>query len=150
MIHKVNIINGPNLNLLGTREPNIYGTTSLSKIAEDSEKLAESLYIKAIFEQSNQEGKIVDLIQNAAQTASGIIINAAGYTHTSIAIMDALLGAKLPIIEIHLSNIYKREEFRHHSYISAAATGLICGFGADSYMLAIKAMAKILKSDNTS
>jgi len=150
MIHKVNIINGPNLNLLGTREPNIYGTTSLSKIAEDCEKLAESLDIKAIFEQSNQEGKIVDLIQNATQTASGIIINAAGYTHTSIAIMDALLSAKLPIIEIHLSNIYKREEFRHHSYISAAATGLICGFGADSYMLAIKAMAKILKSDNTS
>jgi 3-dehydroquinate dehydratase-2 len=150
MMHAVNIINGPNLNLLGKREPNIYGSHSLAEISKESKEYAKSLNIEAIFEQSNEEGAIINLIQNASQNASGLIINAAGYTHTSIAIMDALLATKLPIIEIHLSNIYQREKFRHHSYISAVATGLICGFGGDSYVLAIKAMATILKSDRTS
>jgi 3-dehydroquinate dehydratase-2 len=116
----------------------------IRQIATDS---ADSAGLSIDFRQSNEEGALVDWIQEASQDAAGIIINGAGYTHTSVAIMDALLASAVPIIEVHLSNIYKREEFRHHSYISRAAQGVICGFGADVYTLAILAMSKLLESD---
>jgi 3-dehydroquinate dehydratase-2 len=116
----------------------------IRQIATDS---ADSAGLSIDFRQSNEEGALVDWIQEASQDAAGIIINGAGYTHTSVAIMDALLASAVPIIEVHLSNIYKREEFRHHSYISRAAQGIICGFGADVYTLAILAMSKLLESD---
>jgi len=141
------VINGPNLNLLGGREPEIYGQTTLDDIRQIATDSAESAGLSIDFRQSNEEGALVDWIQEASRNAAGLIINGAGYTHTSVAIMDALLASAVPIIEVHLSNIYKREEFRHHSYISRAAQGVICGFGADVYTLAILAMSKLLESD---
>jgi 3-dehydroquinate dehydratase-2 len=141
------VINGPNLNLLGGREPEIYGQMTLNDIRQIATDSADSAGLSIDFRQSNEEGALVDWIQEASQDAAGIIINGAGYTHTSVAIMDALLASAVPIIEVHLSNIYKREEFRHHSYISRAAQGVICGFGADVYTLAILAMSKLLESD---
>jgi len=141
------VINGPNLNLLGGREPEIYGQMTLNDIRQIATDSADSAGLSIDFRQSNEEGALVDWIQEASQDAAGIIINGAGYTHTSVAIMDALLASDVPVIEVHLSNIYKREEFRHHSYISRAAQGIICGFGADVYTLAILAMSKLLESD---
>jgi 3-dehydroquinate dehydratase-2 len=143
------VLNGPNLNLLGTREPEIYGRTTLDDIRGLAEARAKSLGLAADFRQSNDEGELVSWIQGARDTASAIIINAAAYTHTSVAILDALLACGLPVIEVHLSNIFKREEFRHHSYVSRASTGVICGFGAQGYELAIDAMAKILNKAKT-
>ncbi len=139
------VLNGPNLNLLGTREPDIYGRTSLDDIRNLAIARAQSHGLEADFRQSNDEGELVSLIQAARTTAKGIVINAAAYTHTSVAILDALLACGLPVIEVHLSNIYKREEFRHHSYVSRAAAGVICGFGAQGYELALDAMAHLLK-----
>ena len=147
MSNLVFVINGPNLNLLGGREPEIYGQMTLNDIRQIATDSADSAGLSIDFRQSNEEGALVDWIQEASQDAAGIIINGAGYTHTSVAIMDALLASAVPIIEVHLSNIYKREEFRHHSYISRAAQGVICGFGADVYTLAILAMSKLLESD---
>ena len=141
------VINGPNLNLLGSREPGIYGHTTLDDIENFTDNAGKACDFSVEFRQSNEEGTLVNWIQEAHKTAAGLIINAAGYTHTSVAIMDALLAAEIPVIEVHLSNIYKREEFRHHSYISRAASGIICGFGAHGYVLAVEAMAKLLKSD---
>ncbi len=141
------VINGPNLNLLGSREPGIYGHTTLDDIENLTDNAGKACDFSVEFRQSNEEGTLVNWIQEAHKTAAGLIINAAGYTHTSVAIMDALLAAEIPVIEVHLSNIYKREEFRHHSYISRAASGIICGFGAHGYVLAVEAMAKLLKSD---
>jgi len=138
------ILNGPNLNLLGTREPEIYGRTSLEDIRNLAIARAKNHSLEADFRQSNEEGELVSWIQGARTSAAGIIVNAAAYTHTSVAILDALLASGLPVIEVHLSNIYKREEFRHHSYVSRAATGVICGFGAQGYELAIDAMAQLL------
>ncbi len=143
----VYILNGPNLNLLGSREPEVYGRTTLNDIESSCTEAAEKHGFLVDFRQSNEEGTLVDWIQEAGQKASGLIVNAAGYTHTSVAIMDALLASPLPIIEVHLSNIYKREEFRHHSYISRAAQGVVCGFGALGYVLALDAMASLLKSE---
>ena len=146
MSRTILILNGPNLNLLGTREPEIYGRTTLEDIKALSAARASAAGLTADFRQTNDEGELVSLIQQGRGTAVGIIINAAAYTHTSVAILDALLACGLPVIEVHLSNIFKREEFRHHSFISRAATGVICGFGAQGYELAIDAMATLLKA----
>lgn len=139
------VLNGPNLNLLGVREPSIYGAETLSDIARRTEARASTLGLKTDFRQSNIEGELVTWIQEARGGACGIILNAAAYTHTSVAILDALNAAEKPVIELHLSNIHRREAFRHHSYVAAAATGIICGFGAKGYELAVEAMADLLK-----
>ena len=141
---KITIIHGPNLNMLGSREPEIYGKETLADIdALTTEKAQElGLWIECF--QSNIEGDIVTKIQVAGKESAGLLINAGAYSHTSIAIMDALLAIKIPIIEVHLSNIFKREEFRHQSYVSRAAKGVICGFGSESYLLALAAIAKIV------
>lgn len=138
------VLNGPNLNLLGTREPEIYGSTTLDDIRKSIDVRAGELGLRVDFRQSNTEGELVDWIQAAKDSAVAVIVNAGAYTHTSIAILDALLACDLPVIEVHLSNIFRREEFRHHSYISRAATGVICGFGAHGYMLALDAVDRLL------
>ncbi|MGI9440253.1 MAG: type II 3-dehydroquinate dehydratase [Parvibaculales bacterium] len=139
----VHIINGPNLNLLGSREPDVYGDTTLADIeARCAERLAAH-NLSLQFYQSNDEGELVNMIQ-AASAANSLIINAGAYSHTSIAILDALKALDIPIIEVHLSNIFAREDFRHHSYISQAATGIICGLGADGYILAIDALVNYI------
>ncbi len=141
------ILNGPNLNLLGTRQPEVYGHTTLSDIDEMCRVKAVATGVSIDFEQSNHEGKLIDLIHAARGTHHGIIINAGAYTHTSIAIMDALKSVALPVIELHLSNIHARESFRHRSYIAPIAVGQICGFGAAGYLLAIDALNGWLKEN---
>lgn len=138
------IVNGPNLNMLGSREPEIYGNETLADIEKKCKDHGTKLGLTIDFVQSNIEGEIVTAIQNAAKTHQGLLINAGAYTHTSIAIMDALLLLKIPVIEVHLSNIFKREPFRHDSYISKAAKGVICGFGSESYVLALAAVSTII------
>lgn len=145
MAAKILLVNGPNLNKLGQREPHIYGSATLEEIEKNSIAQAKSLGLVLTCYQSNHEGELVDAIQKAGQDYQGLIINGGGYTHTSIAIMDALLTLTIPIIEVHLSNPARREDFRHISYISKAATGCISGFGAESYRLALEAMAGIIK-----
>lgn len=137
------ILNGPNLNLLGTREPEIYGTTTLSDIEANCRAHAAQVEVGIDFRQSNVEGELVTWVQEADSAAIGIIINAAAYTHTSVALHDALKATGLPIVELHLSNVYKRESFRHKSFISSVADGVICGFGAHGYVLAIDAVKQI-------
>lgn len=141
---KILLINGPNLNKLGEREPEIYGRETLADVEAKCQKTAKSLGLALDCWQSNIEGEIVTKIQDAAKTHQALIINAGAYTHTSIAIMDALLLLKIPVIEVHMSNIYRREEFRHTSYVAKAATGTICGFGSESYVLALGAVKKLL------
>ena len=148
MNNKIIIINGPNLNLLGEREQSQYGKEDYKFLLEICMKKSEELKIELEIKQSNLEGEIVDLIQNARKEKDGIIINAGGYTHTSVAIRDALNVFKKPIIELHISNIYKREEFRHKSLISDIVTGGIFGLGTDGYILAIIAMQKLLKNED--
>ena len=148
MNNKIIIINGPNLNLLGEREQSQYGSTTFDQLKENCQKKAQEVGLKVEFAQSNVEGELVNIIQGARQKYDGIIINAAGFTHTSVAIRDALDLFKKPIIEIHISNIYKREEFRHKSLISDVVTGGIFGLGADGYILAIISMQKLLKNEN--
>jgi 3-dehydroquinate dehydratase-2 len=140
------VLNGPNLNLLGVREPQTYGRETLADIEESCLERAATLDLAVDFRQSNHEGQLVDWIQEARESADGIVINAGAYSHTSIAILDALRACELPIIEVHLSNIFGREPYRHHSYISAVARGVICGFGAQSYVLALDAIAYLLES----
>jgi 3-dehydroquinate dehydratase II len=140
------VLNGPNLNLLGVREPKTYGSETLADIEEACLERAAALDLALDFRQSNHEGQLVDWIQEARESADGIIINAGAYTHTSIAILDALRACELPIIEVHLSNIFAREAYRHHSYISSVAHGVICGFGAQSYILALDAIAYVLEA----
>ena len=140
------VLNGPNLNLLGVREPKTYGSETLADIEEACLERAAALDLALDFRQSNHEGQLVDWIQEARESADGIIINAGAYTHTSIAILDALRACELPIIEVHLSNIFAREAYRHHSYISSIARGVICGFGAQSYILALDAIAYVLEA----
>jgi 3-dehydroquinate dehydratase II len=135
------VLNGPNLNLLGEREPEIYGTATLADIKALCERWAEPLGLAIDFRQSNAEGTLVDWIQEGRTCAAGFVLNAGAYTHTSIAIRDALLAVQAPVIEVHLSNIFKREGFRHHSFVSGAAQGMICGFGVDGYRLALEALA---------
>ena len=141
MAKPIYVLNGPNLNLLGTREPAVYGRDTLDDVRRRTETRAQALGLKIDFRQSNHEGELVIWIQEAKTAAQGIIINAGGYTHTSIAMLDALQAAELPVIEVHLSNIFRREAFRHHSYMSLAAKGVICGLGARGYELAVEAMA---------
>ena len=137
------ILNGPNINLLGNREPGIYGGTGLDEIEAQCRKHAAGFDVE--FRQTNSEGELVDWIQEASQSA-GIILNAGAYTHTSIAVHDAVRAIEAPVIEIHLSNVFARESFRHHSYISSVAAGVICGFGVNSYILAIDAIVGLKTS----
>lgn len=134
------VLNGPNLNLLGIRQPEIYGATTLADIETLCRKAGERLGIGIEFRQSNHEGELLDWIHQAREQHAGIVINAGAYTHTSVALMDALASVELPVAEVHLSNIHRREEFRHLSYISKVALGMICGFGAQGYVLAIEAL----------
>jgi len=145
MTKKILIINGPNLNLLGNREEEKYGKTSLEKVNKNCQNHAKSIGMEIEFIQSNIEGEIVTMIQKAKGVFDGIIINAAGYTHTSVAILDALLAVKLTTIEVHITNIYNREEFREKSLISKAAKGIICGFGTKGYIMALDSMKEFLK-----
>ena len=145
---KIIIINGPNLNLLGQREQSQYGSKDYNYLLEICKKRAEELDLKIEIKQSNVEGEIVNIIQQSKEEFDGIIINAGGYSHTSVAIRDALEIFKKPIIELHISNIYKREEFRHKSIISGVVTGIICGLGINGYILAINSMHEMLKNEN--
>lgn len=139
------VLNGPNLNMLGVREPSVYGTDTLADVRRRTEQRASTLQLSIDFRQSNSEGELVDWIQEARSNASGIILNAGAYTHTSIAILDALTASERPVIELHLSNVFKRESFRHTSYVSPVAQGVICGFGAKGYELAVEAMADLVQ-----
>jgi 3-dehydroquinate dehydratase-2 len=139
------ILNGPNLNLLGEREPHIYGTTTLAQIEESCVHHATGLSLELTFRQSNHEGELVDLIQSARQTADAIIINPAGYSFTSIAILDAIKAFDGPVIEVHISNIHARDEYHRHSKISSVATGVICGLGPYGYIAAMHALAQMAK-----
>ena len=141
MSNSVLILNGPNLNMLGTREPEHYGQDTLSQIEDRCRKLGAELGWEIDFRQSNNEGELVTWVQEAAQVHQAIILNAGAYTHTSIAIHDALKASGVPVIEVHLSNIFQREEFRHTSYISGLADGVICGFGGVGYELALRTLA---------
>jgi 3-dehydroquinate dehydratase II len=141
------VLNGPNLNLLGVREPETYGRDTLADIEEACLERAAELGLAVDFRQSNHEGQLVDWIQEARGTADGIVLNPGGYSHTSIAILDALRASELPIIEVHLSNIHRRESYRRRSYVSEAAQGIICGLGAHGYLLALDAMARLIKRD---
>ena len=145
MTKKILIVNGPNLNLLGDREKSKYGNDTLETVKKKCESHSKSIDVEIKFEQSNVEGEIVTIIQKAKSVFDGIIINAAGYTHTSVAILDALLAVKLPVIEVHITNIYNREEFRSKSLISKAAKGIICGFGVNGYIMALDSMKQHLK-----
>lgn len=138
------VLNGPNLNLLGQREPEKYGSTTLDEVRTLCEHTAAEQGLTVEFRQSNHEGTLVDWIQEARTGASGIILNPAGYTTTSIAILDALLAAELPVIEVHITNIHQREEFRHHSYVSKAARAVIAGAGVHGYQLALQHMARLV------
>ena len=148
MNNKIIIINGPNLNLLGEREQSQYGSVTLEKLKENCQKKSKELNLDVEFAQSNIEGELVNIIQDSRKKFDGMIINAAAFTHTSIAIRDALDIFKKPIIELHISNIYKREEFRQKSLISDIVTGGIFGLGSDGYILAIISMQKLLKNEN--
>jgi 3-dehydroquinate dehydratase-2 len=142
-MRRILVLNGPNLNLLGTREPEIYGRTTLADIAARTQIRAEALDLGVEFRQSNDEGELVTWVQTAGDEGfDGLIVNAGAYTHTSVALLDALLSCGRPLVEVHLSNIHKREDFRHHSYVSKAALGMIAGFGGLGYELAVEALAE--------
>ncbi|WP_224983396.1 type II 3-dehydroquinate dehydratase [Geomonas agri] len=141
---KILVLHGPNLNLLGIREPGVYGTATLDTINQALRELAAQLSLELDIVQSNSEGALVDAIQGAMGTCQGILINPAAYTHTSVAIRDAIAATALPAVEVHLSNVHAREPFRSHSFIAPVAVGQICGFGPDSYLLGLRALAKRL------
>jgi 3-dehydroquinate dehydratase II len=138
------VLNGPNMNMLGLRQPHIYGAATLDDVESLCAEAAEQLGLAIDFRQTNGEGELISWIQECRGRAQGIVINPAGYTSTSIALLDALLAVELPVIEVHISNIHRREEFRHHSFVSKAATGVICGLGVRGYALALTAMADLL------
>jgi 3-dehydroquinate dehydratase-2 len=141
------VLNGPNLNLLGVREPATYGYDTLADIEARCVARGEALDLRIEFRQSNHEGQLVDWIQEARQSADGIVLNAGALTHTSVAILDALNASDLPVVEVHLSNIFRRERFRHHSYVSLAARGVICGLGPHGYELALEAIATLIETE---
>jgi 3-dehydroquinate dehydratase-2 len=143
------VLHGPNLNLLGQREPGVYGTLTLEDINQGLEQEAQALQVKLTILQSNQEGVLVDAIQQTIGVHQGLVINAGAYTHTSVAIRDAIAAVKVPTVEVHLSNIYRRESFRHHSYIAPVAIGQISGFGGESYRLGLHALVSSLRSAQT-
>ncbi|UFS66150.1 type II 3-dehydroquinate dehydratase [Paracoccus denitrificans] len=140
----VYVLNGPNLNLLGQRQPEIYGSTTLADVERDCKALGAELGLEIAFHQSNHEGAIIDLIHEARLKAQAIVINPAAFTHTSVAILDALNTFDGPVIEVHISNVHKRESFRHHSYVSLRAEGVIAGFGIHGYLLALRHAAKLV------
>ncbi|GAA6200028.1 type II 3-dehydroquinate dehydratase [Aquicoccus sp. SU-CL01552] len=144
MARMIHILNGPNLNLLGKREPEIYGAETLEDVAQGCAALGKELGLETELFQSNHEGEIVEMIHRAREEAAGIIINPAAYTHTSVAILDALNAYEGPVLEVHISNVHKRESFRHHSYVSQRAEGVIAGFGVQGYSLALRRMAVLL------
>lgn len=144
------ILNGPNLNMLGVREPSVYGTETLDDIEALCQERAEALGLAVDFRQSNHEGELVSWIHQARTDHDAIIINAGAYTHTSVALLDALTLAELPVVEVHLTNVFRREPFRHHSYISAVAKGVICGFGPQGYLMALDAVARLIDADDPS
>ena len=146
MTYKILIINGPNLNLLGRREPEIYGSQGLQDLENSLKEAFCSASLELIFFQSNHEGDIIDAIHGAVD-CHAIVINAGAYTHTSIAIRDSLIGVKIPFVEVHISNVYAREDFRHHSYLSPIAKAVICGAGFDGYRFAIEYLVKNMKND---
>jgi len=141
---KILVLNGPNLNLLGTRQPEIYGKLTLVQIEKKVRNLAKELGVEVDFRQSNNEGELVTWIQQAAEKFAALIINPAAYTHTSLAMRDAISAVSIPTVEIHLSNIHKREQFRHHSFIAEVSVGQIAGFGADSYLLGLRAVVALV------
>jgi len=143
---KVLVLHGPNLNMLGSREPDIYGIITLDQINRALEKRGESLRAELDFYQSNHEGELIDKIQDAEQDCNGILVNPGALTHYSYALRDALAGCGLPLVEVHISNIFSRESFRHDSVISPIASGVICGFGPDSYILGLEALVNIIKN----
>lgn len=142
------VLNGPNLNLLGVREPAVYGHDTLGDIEERCTARAAALNLQIDFRQTNHEGQLVDWIQEARESADGIVLNAGALTHTSVAVLDALSAADLTVIEVHLSNIFRRESFRHHSYVSLAANGVICGLGPQGYELALEAIAAMIEGES--
>lgn len=144
MSGKVLVLNGPNLNLLGTREPDVYGVETLASIEANCRARAKGLDLEIEFRQTNAEGQLVDWVQQARDTHDLLIVNAGAYSHTSVALLDALRAVSLPVIEVHLSNIHQREEFRHHSYVSKIARGMICGFGGFGYEMALESAARML------
>jgi 3-dehydroquinate dehydratase-2 len=143
------VLNGPNLNLLGSREPEIYGHTTLADIEARTRARAGQLGLTVEFRQTNHEGVLVDWLQEARTAASGVILNAGAYTHTSVAMHDALKTVDVPVIEVHISNPHRREPFRHVSYVSSVATGMICGVGAQGYALAVEALATLISAKTT-
>lgn len=144
MSKPVYVLNGPNLNLLGKREPHLYGSTTLADVEAECRALAAELGLVLEFHQSNHEGQMIDWIHAAREAATGIVINPGGWTHTSVALRDALAASDLPVIEVHVTNIHKREEFRHHSYVSGIAVGVIAGLGTQGYALALRALQRLL------
>jgi len=149
MPNPIYVLNGPNLNLLGTREPEVYGHATLTDVEKLCRHEARAHGFDVEFRQSNHEGDLVDWLHEArAKTAAGVVINPGAFTHTSIAILDAVIASELPVIEVHISNIHAREEFRHHSHISRAAKAVICGFGIDGYRLAISGLVGMIKTKN--
>ena len=144
MIKTIYVLNGPNLNLLGKRQPEIYGHDTLADVEENCSRLAGEIGLNCRILQSNHEGQIIDWVHEARNTAAGIIINPAAFTHTSVAILDALKTFEGPVLEVHISNVHQRESFRHHSYVSLRADGVIAGFGIEGYLLALRRMASLL------
>ena len=144
MTKPVYILNGPSLDMLGTREPEIYGSDTLGDIEAMCQSRASELGLEIVFRQSHREGELVEWILEAREAACGIILNAAAYTHSSVALVDAIIASELPVVEVHLSNLFKREKFRHHSFITPVAVGMICGFGATGYLLALEGLNKKL------
>ena len=150
MSRLVYVLNGPNLNLLGKRQPHIYGHETLADVEAACRALAAELGLSLRFHQSNREYEIIDWIHEARETASGLVINPAAFTHTSVAILDALNTFEGPILEVHISNVHKREPFRHHSYVSTEASGVIAGFGTQGYLLALQRIARLLEEGTSS
>jgi 3-dehydroquinate dehydratase-2 len=146
LVPSVLILNGPNLNLLGVREPAVYGTETLDDIEAACQEAADELGLAIDFRQSNHEGELVTWVQDAREERDALLVNAGAYTHTSVALLDALQAVQLPVVEVHLSNIFRREPFRHHSYVSMAARGVICGFGSHGYILGLQAVARLLET----
>lgn len=143
---RIMVLNGPNLNLLGTRQPEVYGDTTLADVESACTKKADALGIEIEFRQSNHEGELIDWIHEARQTMQGIVINPGAYTHTSIAIMDAISSVELPVAEVHISNVHKREAFRHTSYVSKVALGVIAGFGTFGYLMGLEGLVNHLSN----
>ena len=147
---RIGVVHGPNLNLLGTREPGVYGSATLDDVNAGVASLAVELGVEVEFFQSNHEGALVDHVQDAAGRVAGFVVNAGAYTHTSIALRDALAGVARPYVEVHLSNVFARERFRHRSYLAAGAAGIVSGFGAESYRLGLRALVEHLKNEQKS